>query len=150
MSFRLLVTGSRMWRDERVVCRELDEVWREVKAEGWETITVVHGACGWGIKGPFDPDKLWGADKYAHKWALRTPGAEPEPHPANWARYGDPAGPIRNQQMARSGVDLCLAFIRNKSKGATGCANMAYRAGVAVRRIDADGRDQTVTKPSLW
>lgn len=61
-------------------------------------------------------------------------GAKPdyyvETYRADWARYGNSAGPIRNQQMLDTGLDMLLAF-----PGGNGTANMigiCEGAGVPV------------------
>ena len=57
-----------------------------------------------------------------------------EEYPADWKKYGKPAGHIRNQQMLDEGKpDLVIAF-----KGGTGTADMVRRAknaGVEVIEI---------------
>lgn len=56
--------------------------------------------------------------------------------PAQWKKFGDKAGPIRNKKMLGMGVDLVIAF-----PGGRGTANMvkqARAAGVEVREV-ADG-----------
>jgi hypothetical protein len=42
-----------------------------------------------------------------------------------WRRQGRGAGHKRNRRMVDSGAHLCLAFIRQNSAGATGCAKLA-------------------------
>lgn len=49
-----------------------------------------------------------------------------EAHPADWLRHGKAAGPIRNQQMIDSGLDLLIAF-----PGGRGTADMTRRARAA-------------------
>lgn len=80
---------------------------------------VVHGACP------------TGADKIASQWA-RWRGLPEEPHPADWQVHGRRAGPLRNEVMARSGLDGAVAF-----PGGRGTADMLKRcvaAGVPVWR----------------
>lgn len=97
---RVLVTGSRTWRSARAVGVALDVLFRENNDRG---LMVVHGAC------PL------GADRFAHEWAVRTNGAggmvAEDPYPAEWDRYGEAAGQIRNAQMVGSGIAVCLAFL---------------------------------------
>lgn len=67
----------------------------------------------------------------------RQLGLAVEVHPADWGRYGKAAGPIRNQEMLESGIDLVIAL-----PGGRGTADMVRRAegaGVPVRRGGQDG-----------
>jgi YspA, cpYpsA-related SLOG family len=123
---RVLVTGSRDWPYPEVVRRELGLV---LSAHRHELFTVVHGACNTGV------------DYFADKWAkdfLTSFGVQCERHPADWDKYGKAAGPIRNQQMADLGADLCLAFRYMGSKGVQDCVNRAYLAGIPVRMLELD------------
>jgi hypothetical protein len=115
---RVLVTGSRDWEDWRAVCRAFADI--ECAHPG-ERFTLIHGTCT-------------GADTIADTEAQRL-GWAIERHPAKWLEHGKAAGPIRNQEMVDSGADICLAFIKDNSRGATHCANAAEKAGIAVRRF---------------
>ncbi|MER5843234.1 SLOG family protein [Streptomyces prasinus] len=150
--YRVLVTGSRDWADEKLIRRELTRAWREAGGP----IVVVHGGCP------------TGADAQAVQWVADWPstgfsGATEERHPADWdhctdacpqghrkpKRPGDmvhpgvcddycpAAGPRRNRELVRLGADLCLAFIRDGSRGASHTAALAEKAGIPVRRFTA-------------
>ena len=125
--FRVLVTGSRTWTDADLLCSVLDDILRDHL--GKTVVVIVHGDCP------------RGADAMARAWVRRQPridgrfaDVKHEPHRANWDRYGKVAGPRRNAEMVALGADVCLAFIRDASRGATHCADRAAAAGIPVRR----------------
>lgn len=120
--YRILVTGSRDWQDQQAVYSALADVVRQLPAD--RAVTIVHGACP------------TGADHMAHEWA-RGYGATIEAHPANWVKHGPKAGPIRNALMVVAGADICLAFVKDSSRGASYTARLADSAGIPVRRFTA-------------
>lgn len=109
---RILVTGSRLWVDTAAI--------RAALAVWWHPAAVlVSGAC------PRGADRL--AEACWTAWGGRVAR-----YPADWRRYGHRAGFVRNLDMIRSGVDVCVAFIRDGSRGAMHCAGWAELAGVPV------------------
>ena len=121
--YRILVTGSRDWPDDdEQLPWELGLATGEGTRDG-RRVVIVHGAC------PTGADAL--ADRLS-----RDHGFDVEAHPADWERHGKAAGPIRNREMVDAGADVCLSFILDASPGATGCADMAERAGIPVRRFE--------------
>lgn len=124
---RVLVTGSRTWPDPGVVRNAL-----EAARDRWPDLLVVHGACP------------RGADAIAHAWCLAA-GVPVLCWPADWSRYGRAAGMRRNAAMVAAGATVCLAFIHHASRGATGCADLAERAGIPLRRYLLDAAGLTVT-----
>jgi hypothetical protein len=123
--YRILITGSRTWDDRDFIWNVLDTLLAELG-----DVTVVHGACG------------KGADLIAQGWVRHKMVTDPaarvraERHPADWQQYGRAAGFRRNAEMIALGADLVLAFIRDNSRGATGCADLAERAGIETRRFE--------------
>jgi hypothetical protein len=111
--YRILVTGSRDWTDTDLIRDALMAATVDVPDA---RVVVVHGGAG-------------GADTIADRLALRL-GWRREPHPADWARYGRRAGPLRNDAMVALGADLCLAFILDRSPGASHCWSRARYAGI--------------------
>jgi hypothetical protein len=115
---RVLVTGSRTWTDKSVIRAAL----RGQYAPG---AVLVSGACP------------RGADAIAER-AWTQLGGTIERHPAEW-RTGRGAGFARNAAMTAAGADICLAFIRDASPGATHTAALAEQAGIPVRRYQHPG-----------
>ena len=127
---RILVTGSRDWKDAACIRFALAELLDPLPDE--EGFIVVHGDCP------------TGADAIASRWttSMISPGDDntvfEEKYPADWKTHGRAAGPIRNKQMVDSKPDICLAFIGPGSKGAVGCAKMAEEAGIPTKRFYDD------------
>lgn len=100
---RVLVFGSRKYRDLSSVERELSSLWVAIG-----TFHLVHGGC------PTGPDY------YADRWYKESfPGVQPEVHAADWSKYGRAAGPIRNTEMAASKPDYALGWVLDSSDGST-------------------------------
>jgi hypothetical protein len=53
-------------------------------------------------------------------------------HYADWSSFGELAGPMRNQAMVDTGVDICLAFPLLGSRGTWDCVRRAQASGVPV------------------
>lgn len=113
---RVLVCGGRSYMDTETCFAVLDGLHMH------SPITcVVHGAAS-------------GADMMGERWAYqrRIPS---EAHIAKWKEHGRKAGPLRNAEMLRSGVDMVVAF-----PGGRGTADMIRRAktaGVPVVEVAA-------------
>lgn len=111
---RILITGSRDWDDRQL----LEDI-----LIGYDTLvgtgpmTLVSGAC------PTGADAM--AESYAEyaEWTV-------ERYPALWGLHGKRAGYVRNAEMVGLGADICLAFIKNNSRGASMTAKLAQRAGI--------------------
>lgn len=120
-SYRVIVTGSRVWPAPNTVRHALDEAFATAPRRPF---VLIHGAC------------RTGADAHAHLWALTAPDATEEPHPADWDQHGKAAGPIRNQQMVAAGADLVLAFLLPDSRGTRHTVQLAETAGIPIRRYE--------------
>jgi len=113
---RLLVTGSREWRDVEAIRWVLRK---------WgcrpDQIVVVQGMAK-------------GADSIARMVAIQL-GMRYEDHPvtrADWDRYGNSAGHQRNGVMVAAGARGCVAFPLGVSPGTRGCMKLCKQAGIKV------------------
>ncbi|MEV0766438.1 SLOG family protein [Nocardia sp. NPDC050435] len=110
---RILITGSRTWVDRPIIRAALAEVWSP-------QAILVSGAC------PRGADALCEAC-WSH-WGGRV-----ERHRADWRAHGRAAGFVRNRAMVALGAEVCLAFIRDESRGASHTAALARAAGIPTR-----------------
>lgn len=136
-AMRVIVTGSRDWKDQATVHEVLDLIAAAARAEGKRLIVAHGGAVG--------------ADMLADGWVRRRHAAgwpvEAERKPANWKKYGKRAGMVRNAELVRLGADACVAFINlcadtkchkpmpHGSHGAVSTANLADGEGIKTQRI---------------
>ena len=108
---RVLVCGGRHYKDE------ITMAWALRPFESDATLIIHGGATG--------ADSL--ADEWAHDYNIPV-----ECYEADWKRWGNSAGPIRNQQMIDEGKpDLVIAF-----PGGRGTADMVRRAREAGIRVE--------------
>lgn len=111
---RILVCGGRNYCDQDTIKKKLAEL-----CERYPNSTLVHGGAP-------------GADSWSG-YIGGILGFAVECHTAQWAKFGKAAGPMRNQEMLDSGVDLVVAF-----PGGRGTADMLDRArlaGVAIEEV---------------
>jgi hypothetical protein len=71
-----------------------------------------------------------GADTEALNWMMARRGAFVK-YPADWARHGKAAGPIRNKQMADN-ADVLVAFWDGESAGTANMIRTALNNGLEV------------------
>lgn len=124
---RILITGSqefgRTSDDATLMYNALIQTGNLLRAQGADTITVVHGDAR-------------GADKLSDTLASNL-GYNVERHPADWNLHGKRAGMIRNEQMVDLGADVVLAFPVGESRGTRHCMTAAQRAYLPV--VDVTG-----------
>jgi YspA, cpYpsA-related SLOG family len=108
---RVVVCGSRSWSDEGAIRHRVLELPL--------TTVIIHGAAQ-------------GADAIAQRIALLA-RYRTIPCPADWKRFGDRAGPIRNRAMLAWEPDLVIAF-RNDgaSPGTDDLVREARRRSIPV------------------
>jgi len=75
--------------------------------------------------------KAKGADNLGEEWANECDVPIKE-FPANWDKYGKPAGYIRNEQMAKQAEGL-LAFWDGKSKGTKHMIDLAIKYNLFLK-----------------
>jgi hypothetical protein len=112
---KVLVCGGRDFTDARLLNRTLDELHAKTPIT-----LLIHGMAR-------------GADTLADEWAWNRV-VPIKKFPADWIRFRNRAGPIRNKQMLDEGQpDLVIAF-----RGGAGTSDMmvqARKAKVEVREV---------------
>src|SRR5688500_9769837 len=118
---RILVCGGRDFNNKELLYTTLDNICLE---RGWCTPPDKRDEYGnWLPEVHIISGMARGADTIAVDWAVVNFCNWSE-YPADWARYGKSAGPIRNLQMLEEGKpDLVVAF-----PGGRGTTNMVKLA----------------------
>lgn len=123
MSFRVLVSGSRVFADATLMRNALLTALRYANGR---PLTIVHGGAA-------------GADTLAVTIGMQCLPADTvfEAHPADWSSHGRSAGPLRNAHMVSLGADLMLAFFVSgvDSRGTAGCVALASGSGIPIIRL---------------
>lgn len=112
--FRILVTGSRYWRDEVYI----GNFFASLRSTGG---TLMHGGAQ-------------GVDDIAGR-AAAAAGLRVAVRPADWATHGKAAGVLRNQAMLDEfKPTVCVAFTYNvyESKGTLDMVQRMLKAGKTV------------------
>lgn len=110
----VLVCGSRHWTSRESIYSWL------CKLQDWGLTKIIEGEAP-------------GADTIAREEAEAI-GIPVMKFPADWARYGRAAGPIRNRQMLDQNPSLVLAFHSNlsESRGTADTVKEARKRGIPV------------------
>lgn len=118
-NFRVVVAGGRDFADYKKLCSGIDDFLRN--KIGTHNITIISGHAN-------------GADKLAERYA-REHGMKLEIYPAEWERYGNAAGPIRNKRMSES-ADAVIAFWNGKSQGTKNMIDCAIQENLTYKIIE--------------
>lgn len=89
--------------------------------------TFIHGTCR-------------GVDQTGAMIARRF-GWDVEAYPALWKVHGRAAGPIRNQQMLDTGIDVLLAFPMEGGRGTQDMIRRAKKAGILTTVVFLDTQE---------
>ena len=108
---KIAVIGSRTFNDFTLL---------EDTLNNFNIDTIISG----GAKGA---DKL--AEEYADKYNIKTLIFE-----ANWKKYGNAAGPIRNKFIIEN-ADYVIAFWDGKSKGTLSSINIAKKLNKTIKIV---------------
>jgi len=116
MTLTILVTGSRDWTDRDRLNQAFLDQWLN---HDRPNLHLLSGACP------------TGADRMAEEIiAKQGNGHVISTFEADWDKHGKRAGYVRNAEMVALKPDLCLAFIKSNSKGASMTAQLAESAGI--------------------
>jgi len=119
-SLKVLVCGGRNFKDRAKLDHVLNDIYDDHGIS-----EIVHGAAP-------------GADTLAGLWAEAKAGkVEVTTFPADWVKYGNRAGPVRNTEMLKKSMpDLVVAFPMRESKGTWDMVKKARAAGVEVMVVE--------------
>lgn len=137
---RLLITGSRSWKDYERLCHCLDSIAEQFAIHSKdryikEGLTLVSGHA-------------YGADAMGEAWFVtKFPLEQPEIWKADWRKYNRRAGIVRNTAMVDSWPDAVVGFLmpcdkdscvnvgRHWSHGADHCSTYAESKAIPTTRF---------------
>lgn len=115
---KVIVAGGRDFYDSDLLYSTMDEF-----LDGLPTDTIVEVVCG----------EARGADTLGKHWA-EDRGLSVKSFPAEWGKYGNKAGPIRNQQMLDYATHL-VAFWDQTSRGTLDMITRASKEGMPTEVV---------------
>ena len=127
---RIIVAGGRDFRDydllEETLSKYLENMNNPDIVGNLSQIKFISGCCK-------------GADILGEQFACRYE-YDVIRFPANWDKYGNAAGPIRNEQMAKYAVaygnkGVLVAFWDGKSRGTKSMIGLAKKYGLEVHVV---------------
>lgn len=113
--FRLVIAGSRDFADYDLLRREVDKL-----LSGRTNVTIVSGTAR-------------GADRLGERYAAEH-GMKIERFPAEWAKYHQGAGPVRNEKMVKS-ADAVIVFWDRESSGTKNIIECARKENVPYKIV---------------
>ncbi len=119
MLFRVVVAGSRGFSDFQLLSVVLDRALSRPVASGCQVVVLSGGARG--------ADSLGAAYAAARGFPVWS-------FPADWARFGRAAGPLRNAAMVRS-ADAAVVFWDGSSRGSADLVRRVRAAGLPLRVV---------------
>ena len=114
-NFRVIVAGSRDFNDYNLLSSELDNF-----LAGKKNVTIISGTAR-------------GADRMGEQYAAEH-GYKIDQFPAEWSKYHQGAGPIRNLEMVKT-ADAVVAFWDNQSTGTKNIIDCAKQENIPYKVI---------------
>ena len=114
-NFRVVVAGSRDFNDYNLLSSELDKF-----LAGKKNVTIISGTAR-------------GADRMGEQYAAEH-GYKIDQFPAEWSKYHQGAGPIRNLEMVKT-ADAVVAFWDNQSTGTKNIIDCAKQENIPYKVI---------------
>ena len=119
MEYRIIIAGSRLFNNYKLLKDKLDFYLINKVAEGYKII-IISGTAN-------------GADKLGEKYAIEK-GYSIEKYPANWDIYGKSAGYRRNVEMTKV-ADACIVFWDGTSPGSKHMIDIANNHKLPLRIV---------------
>jgi hypothetical protein len=140
---RVLVTGSRAWKDARpIVWAALDLELQETPPE--EDLEILQG----GAAGPDRDAEAWVNDYIARFDPTRFAGVTSRRFDPDYKTYYANVAPfIRNQVMVDERPSKCLAFHWGLSTGTGDCIDRALKAGILTHIYRPGQTDPEIIAP---
>jgi len=125
MITKIIIAGGRHFNDYALLKKTVDEAITNIKSilKGEVDIEIVSGGAT-------------GADSLGEKYATEH-GYQIKRFPADWAKYGNAAGPIRNREMAAYS-DCLICFWNGYSRGTKNMLDEAKKKDLTIKLVMYD------------
>ena len=117
---KIIVAGSRDYNDYETLKRELDDF---IQTLDKVDIQIVSGTAR-------------GADALGERFAAER-GYDVKRFPANWEKFGNMAGPLRNSDMSEY-ADACIVFWDGKSRGTKSMIHLSKMSKLTLKVVTTE------------